>query len=316
MLPTSRDVHIDTLLTNIAIGYRDQRFIADEVFPIVPVTKQSGLIPVFDQSHWFRDEARIRAPGTKSEGGGFTVTNDNYFALRYSYRFEIPDEVRDNADAPWNLDANGTRFVMGKIAMRKEVQFANDFFTTGVWGDDETGGTDFTVWSDYGSSLPFVDLLAYQDEVEGRVGVEANTLVIGKPVWNQLKWHPDLIEVIKYTERGIVTEDLFKAATGFDRVLIGRALLTTDPEGTAESSVTYSRIFGKHALVTYVAPTPSLMDPSAGYTFTWARVPNSIAYMLRHRDDQAEIDIIEGNTYFDQKVTSARAGTFLSGVVA
>lgn len=316
MLPTSRDVHVDSLLTNIAIGYTNQAYIADQIFPVVQVNKQSDLIPVYDQSHWFRDEARLRAPATKSEGGGWSITKDNYYAHRYSYRVEIPDEVRDNADAPWNLDSDATNFAMDKIGMRKEVSWATDFFKTGVWADDEAGGADLTVWSDYSASLPFVDLLTYQDEVEQRIGREANTLVLGKSVWNQLKWHPDLIETIKYTQRGIATEELFLSATGFSRLLVGRAIYTADPEGTAEASVTYSRIWGPHALVMYVPDAPSLMNPAAGYTFTWNRVPNSLAYMLRHRDDQREVDIVEANTYYDQKVTAARAGTFLSNVVA
>lgn len=316
MLPTSRDVHIDGLLTNIAIAYSNQKYIADQIFPIVPVNKQSDLFPTYDQSHWFRDEARVRAPATKSEGGGWTVGTDNYFALRYSYRSEIPDEVRDNADAPFALESNATNFVMDKIAMRREVAWANDFFTTGVWGNDDAGSTDFTQWSDYSASLPFVDLLNYQDEIEARIGVEGNTIVMGKQVWNKLKWHPDMVDTIKYTERGIPSEELFKAATGFTNVLVGRAIMTTDPEGTAEASVTYTRIFGKHALVMYVPPSPSLMTPAAGYTFTWRRVPNSINYVVRHRDDEREVDIIEGNTYFDQKVTAARAGTFLQNAVA
>lgn len=316
MLPTSRDVHVDGLLTNIAIAYSNLAYIADQIFPIVPVNKQSDLFPVFDQSAWFRDEARIRAPATKSEGGGWSVGTDNYYCHRYSFRSEIPDEVRDNADSVFQLEANATNFVMDKIAMRREVAWAQDFFTTGVWANDEVGATDFDQWSDYGTSAPFVDLLNYQDEIEARIGREANTIVMGKQVWNALKWHPDMVDTIKYTERGIPTEELFRAATGFSKVLIGRAIMTQDPEGTAEGSVTYTRIFGKHALVMYVPDAPSLMTPAAGYTFTWRRVPNSINYVVRHRDNEREVDIIEGNTYFDQKVTAARAGTFLQNVVA
>lgn len=316
MLPTNRDVHVDAELTNIAINYAEPRWIADTVFPIVPVRKQSDLIPAFNQSVWFRDEARIRAPGTKSEGGGWTRTTDTYYTHRYSFRSEIPDEVRDNADDNWRLDETATRLVMRKIAMRKEVAWATDFFTTGVWGNDDAGAVDFMQWSDYSISTPFVDITKYQDEVEGRIGSEANAMVIGKRAWNNLRWHPDLIETIKYTQRGIGTEELFRSAAGVDKLFIGRALMTSDPEGTAEASVTYTRIFGNHALIMYVPDAPSLIEPAAGYTFTWNRVPNSIAYVVRHRDNEREVDIIEGNTYFDQKATVARAGTFLQNVVA
>jgi hypothetical protein len=315
-MPDQRDLHVDSLLTRISIGYSNPMYIADGVFPVLPVQKQSDLFPTYTMSDWFRDDAKIRAPRTRSEGGGYTVGNDNYFANRYSYRSEISDEERANADSVWNLEQDATEFAQDKIDMRRERALAAKIFTTGVWANDDVGGTDFTQWSDYAMSTPLVNATAYMDEVETRIGREANTLVIGKPVWNVLRWHPDLIDAVKFTQRGVLTEDLVRSLLGIDRMLIGRALVTTSPEGTAESSVTYSRIWGKSALWLYVPQRAGLRQPSAGYTFTWARVPNSLSYVVRYRDDERETDIIECNSYFDHKVTSSRAGTYLSSVVA
>lgn len=314
--PDSSDVHVDSLLTNISIAYANTMYIADSIFPIVPVRKQSDLIPEYDQSHWFRDLAQLRAPGTASRGGGYTVGNSSYFCPRYSFRDEIADETRDNADEPFRLDEEAAEFVTDKMQLRREVNFATANFTTGVWGNDDTGGTEFTQWDDYATSTPLTDFTNYIDEVEARIGREANTVVIGKQVWNKLRWHPDVVDTIKHVQRGVVTEEIFAAMAGVGRLLIGRGIYTTDPEGTAEASVAYSRIWGKHALFLYVPPAPSLRTPAAGYTFSWNRVPNSIQYIVRHRDDEREVDIIEGNTYFAQHVTADRAGTFLSSAVA
>lgn len=319
-MPTPRDVHVDAPLTNALIGYRNTRFIADEVFPIVGVQKRSDIVPSYDQSPWFRRpgvQAVLRGPGSRSKRGSFTVnTSDTYYCNRYSFGVELDDDTRDNADSVWRLEERSSQLAMDMVYLERELALASEIFTTSVWGDDETGGVDFTVFSNYSTSQPLVVLSGYQDEVEGRIALEANAMLMGKEVWQQLKWHPDILDSIKYTERGLVTEDIFKSLTGFSKLLIGRAIYTTSPEGTAEASVTYSRIWGKHALVFYVAPSPSLMDPSAGYTFTWERVPGSLQYMVRHRDDEAEKDIFEANSYFDHKVTVANAGTFLSGAVS
>lgn len=316
-LPTSRDVHVDTLLTNVSIAYRNKNYIADQMFPLLPVMKRSDIVPKFDQSHWFRDQARLRAPGTRSARGGFSIdSTDTYYAKRYSFGVEIDDDTRDNADSVWALDENATNLATDMIQLRREVSLAGSHFTTGVWGNDDTGGVDFTVWSNYSTSSPLVNLSDYQDEVEGRIALEANSVAMGKQVWQKLKWHPDLLDSIKYTERGVITEQLFASLTGFSKVLIGRALYTTTAEGTAESSVAYSRVWGKNVLIYFAPDSPSLMTPSAGYCFTWQRVPSSIQYMVRHRDDEAEKDIFECNSYFVHKTTAARAGTFLSGAVA
>lgn len=315
--PTPQDLHVNALLTMLSIGYTNSAYIADQVFPIVKVNKQSDIIPKYDQSHWFRDNAKVRAPGTKSEGGGYTVdTTATYFANRWSRRFEIPDELRRNADAPWDLDADATRFVTDKTMMRREVKFATDNFTTGVWGSDKTGGTDFTQWSNYGGSTPDVDIDVYKDSVEATTGVEPNKFVVGKQVHLQLKNHPALIDRIKYTQRAQLTTELIASLLELESYLVGRSIYTTTVEGTAEASVTYTRIWGKNGLLLYVPANPGLLTPAAGYTFSWQVVPNAIQYIKRMRNEEREIDIIEANSFFDQKVTLAKAGLFLSSAVA
>lgn len=314
---TPRDLHIDQLLTNVSLMYRNQTYIADQIFPTVPVVKQSNKLVKYDQSHWFRDDAKLRAPGTKSQGGGWTVdTSALYFCDRFSYRHEIYDEERDNADQPFNLDVEATEFVTDKMQIRREVALATDFFTTGVWGTDKAGATDFTKWSDYANSSPMQDIFGWKDLVEGQIGREPNKLVLGKQVWTQLKWHPDLIDLIKYTQKGQMSQELFAATVEFPSVLVGRAISTVSPEGTAEGSVAYTRVWGKNALMVYTPDRPSLMTPSAGYTFIWQRVPSAQQYIVRYRDMEREADIVEGNTYFDQKATGTTAGLFASAAVA
>ena len=182
--PAQDTLHIDSLLTNVSLKYKNQAYISDQLFPIVPVKKQSDIITKYNRSFWFRNEAVIRGPGTKSRRGGYTVdTSQHYFCNRFSYGKEVADETRDNADSVFNLDRDATEYTVDKLQMAREINFANTFFTTGVWsGGDPTGGTDFTKWDDYSNSSPLVDLTKYQDEVEGLIAVQANTMVMGKQV--------------------------------------------------------------------------------------------------------------------------------------
>ena len=315
--PTASDLHIDRQLTNISIAYENKSYIADQIFPLVKVMKQSDRIPLYNQSFWFRDDPRVRAPGQKSIRGGFEVDNSAiYFCDRFARGFEIPDEVRRNADLPYNLDRDGTRFVTDRMMMRREVAFATDHFKTGVWTTDKLGAADFTKWSDFGGSTPVTDIDTFKDAVEALSGQEPNYFTTGKQVWVVTKTHPTLIDRIKFTQRAQLTTELVASLFEFDKFLVGRSIQTTDPEGTAEASVTYTRIWGKNALMLYVPPAASLLTPAAGYTFVWQVVPNALQYIKRMRDEKREIDIIEANSWFDQKVTSARSGLFMSAVVA
>lgn len=319
-MPTSRDLHVDQLLTNVSIGYKNSLYIEPEVFPELGVQKRSDIVPKYDQSPWFRNLAAIRAPGTKSQGGGFSVDNtDTYFAHRYSFRFEVDDDTRDNADAPYDLDRDGAMFVSDKMMLLREILLSTGFFKTGVW-TDKTAGVDFTVWSNYAASTPLVDVTNFMDTMEGLIAYEPNRLVIGKQVWQSLRWHPDVLDLIKggatTGNPALATVEMVANMMGVERLLVGRAIYTTSPEGTAEASVTYTRVWGKNGLLLYVPPRASLMTPSAGYAIVWNRIANARNYVKRMRDEERETDIIEGNTYLVHKATAVKSGVFLSGAVA
>lgn len=316
-LPTVNDVHVDRLLTNVSVGYTNAKYIADQIFPMVPVQKQSDLYVSYDQSFWFRDEAALRAPGTLPKESGYGITTSNqYICVEYALAKRIPDEARANADAPINLDTEATEFLTDKIMLRRESQFVTDFFTTSVWGTDKTGGTDFTVWSNYAGSNPIVDVDDWKNTVRGKIGRNPNVMAVGAAVRLQLKNHPDLLDTIKYTQTGVVTDQLIANLFGLEKFLVGDSINTTAKEGTAESSVTYSDVWGKHALLVYVPSSPSLLTPSAGYTFVWQVIPQAFQYVMRHRDERPRADIITVGSYFDQKLTASNAGLFASGAVA
>jgi hypothetical protein len=78
--PTRSDVHANRPLTNISVGYmqRQDIYIANKVFPIVPVDKQSDLYWIYTKNDWFRDEAQRRAPATESVGSGYGVSTASY----------------------------------------------------------------------------------------------------------------------------------------------------------------------------------------------------------------------------------------------
>ena len=73
--PTSSQVWVDQLLTNVSVQYTNGEYIADRLFPMLPVLKQSGIVPVVNQSAFFRNDAKLRAPGTKSVGTGYSGDN-------------------------------------------------------------------------------------------------------------------------------------------------------------------------------------------------------------------------------------------------
>ncbi len=318
--PDASDVHVDALLTQISIAYRNAAYIADQLFALIPVDKQSDIVPKFEKSHWFRDEAMPWATGTDLHTGGWTVDNTvKYFCDGFDYGKDIPDGVRFNADGAYaDIDRTATEFVTDKLMMKRERAWVADFWKTGVWGTDVTGTTSFTKWSDYGGSDPFVDIKQTGRRTirRGIGGRNPNVLVLGDLTRDVLLDHPDIVDRIKYTSPGFADEALLARAFGVDRVLVGESVYTADEPGTAEASVTYTPNWDDDALLLYVTNAPALLAPSAGYTFYWRPLTGGGAqYIRRLRDDKVMKDTIHGLTFFDQKVLATEAGYFFSDAV-
>lgn len=309
--PTAQDVHEDALLTMILIAYmnEDSAYIADTIFPTVQVRKQSGHIAQYTKDDWFRDLATLRSPGTESKGGGFAVNKATYFSDNYATHVNVDDESRDNQDQPYDLDDAATQIVSDRLRIRREIAWATDFFKTGVWGTDATP-TD--TWDDYALSDPIGDIETGREGIHSITGKEPTDLTMGRQVWTKLKHHPDFIERIKYTQLAIVTTGLIASLLELKRILIGRAIQNTAAEGV---TAVFAYIFGKHALLTYTPGRPSLMLPSAGYTFVWNK-RGGIAFTRRIRDEKAMYDRIEGHTYFDQKTLGTDLGYLMDDAVA
>lgn len=318
-----RDFKADPVLTNALIGYRHPRMIADRLFPRIRTTERAGIIGKIRQSDMFRNNAALRAPGDKSRRGGFrTDITTTYFCNRYSWGEEIADDDRRaSLGSPFDLDLIKSKKASDTLALQREIALAAAYFTTSKWGADKVGGTDYSKWSDYGASSPLTDVSGWRDEIEGKIGMDGNVLTIGKQVWVALRWHPDLIDSIKHTQVGQVSEALAAQLMELEELLIGRAIYTTSSEDTAEASVSYTRVWGKHALVSYrsaTAAVPPIGEPTAGATVTWdaAGIPDALEFVKRMRDEEREVDIFEVNSFYAQVQTEARAAIFAQNAVA
>jgi len=322
--PTLSQVHIDAPLTNLSVAYmqKQENFIADKVFPIVPVDKKSNKFFVYRKNDWFRDEAQRRADGTESAGSGYNLDTDSYSADVWAFHKDVGDQTLANADAPLTPLREASEFVTHRLLLRRELQFVSDYFTTGVWGSDQTGVSSspstnqFLQWNDANSD-PINDIEAGKSGILSTTGFEANTLVLGYEVFRQLKNHPDMIDRFKYTQAGaLVTEALLAQVFGVERVLVAKTVKATNNEGATGA---YDFAFGKSALLAHVAPNPGLLTPSAGYTFAWTGVSEGLGSTLgvsQFRMEHLKATRVEGQVAFDNKVVGSDLGYFFTTAVA
>lgn len=313
--PTQNQVHVDAILTNISVAYmqKAENFIANKIFPIVPVEKQSDKFFKYTKNDWFRDEAQRRADATESAGGGYNLSTDSYNAEVWAFHKDVGDQTRANADAPINVDREAVEFITSRLLLKMETEFVSSYFTSGIWATDNTPSN---LWSDYTNSDPLNDVEDAKRAILATTGFEPNTLVLGYDVFKELKNHPDLVDRIKYTSSSVITTDMIARMFDVDRVVVSKAVKATNNEGATGA---YDFTAGKNALLCYSAPSPGLLQPSAGYIMSWTGVSGGLGQTIgssRFRMESVKADRIEAEMAFDMKVVASDLGYFFSAVVA
>lgn len=319
--PTPGDAHVNKPLTNISVAYiQTQGFVSDQVFPTVPVAMQSDLYYTFSRDDFWRDEAKTRAPGTESAGGGFGLSTSQYFTTVEAFHKDVSDQLRANADSVLQLDTAVTQYVTQKLMIRRERRWVSSFFTTGVWGTDITGvaaspSAGQTLQWDVAAATPRVDVDAGKVAITQQTGFTPNTLVICYPALLKLRSNADIRDQYKYTSADSIDEAMLANYFGVGKLVVTSAVYSTANEGATPAT---AFIGGKNALLCYSATAPSIMQPTAGYTFAWTGLIGGQGgiRIKRFRQENLESDRIEGQMAYDMKVVTPTMGYFFSGIVS
>jgi hypothetical protein len=312
--PTSTDVHVDAVLTNMSVAYMQEAyaFVANRAFPVVNVAKQTDKYFTYSQADFFRDQVQRRADGTESAGTGYSLSTASYSCDVFALHKDIGDQTRANSDNPLNPDMDATRFLSQQMLIRQEVQWAADAFTTSIW---DTDATPSPLW-DAASSTPIADIETAKNTVLTNTGYVPNTIIMSYKAFSALVDNSDIIDRIKYTSQDSVTEELLARVFGVDRVLVMASVYNTAQEGATAS---YSQVGDKDVLVCYTPSAPGLMVPSAGYTMNWSGVSAGLgtsSAISRYRMDERRADRVEIEAAFDFKIVSSALGYFLSNVTS
>jgi hypothetical protein len=302
--PTVYDSHINRPLATVSIAYRNAAYIAEEIFPIVPVEKKSDLYFTFPKQAWMRNRSGPRAPKTKAPRADFPLTTGSYVCVNDALAYEIPDELRANADMPLRVDVTGTKFVTDGLLLGLEKRVADLVTASTNWAAASTAGT---LWS-VDSSDPWGNIDTVVNAVVSSIGVQPNVAVMSWDVWRHLRQHPDFLDRVKYTRPGgrVEPEDL-RSWFGFEKVLIGTALIDSAQEG-ASASMSY--IWGNDFWAGYVTDAAAIEMPSAGYVFRWGN-----RMIERFRMQEEKTDVITAEWFTSEKITASDSGAIYANVV-
>jgi hypothetical protein len=323
--PSVQEGHYDQLLTNMSLAFVQEadNFVADKVFPPVPVAMSSSFYWQYPRGYFFRDEVGPRPMGGYSRSVGYKLNKGTYLCEEEALSALLDDRERSNATPPHDPERSKIRLITSQHMIHRDKRWAAAYFKAGVWTTDLTGvaaapgANQFLQWN-LSTSSPIKEIKTRKRAVGQLTGYEPNVLVLGSDVEIALENHPDIIDRIKYTQRGVLTRELLAALFDVDRVLVPLGVQNTADEGQADA---FSFILNtKAALLVYAAPEPEMDAPSGGYTFAWSGLlgPNAFQTLMaawRGRDERAHSDWFEVRTAYDFQIVAADLGVFFAAAV-
>jgi hypothetical protein len=316
--PDTRSLLVAGPLQNVSIAYRNRNYIADRVFPIIDTADAKAKIARYLKGAWFRDEAAIRGPGARAARGGYPIDWITASTTEYAFAKEVTDEDRRFLKAtnapPLKPDQDAIEFCADRIDLKKERLVASMIIAgtwSGVAGEDAEGG-----WAAASGSNTFItDVETRIETIRSNTGIRPNVLVLSANTLAAVKQVSDVLDRIKYVERGIVSAPLIAALFELDEVLIGDAIYSSAKETKAGTDFTAVNIWEKNAtkgsaFLCYRPSSPGLKTPMAGCQVRLMYENNQARRVTSWREDAEHQDVYEVAEESDIVQTGADCGFF------
>lgn len=324
------NTHYDQYLTNISVSYtKPNEYIAEQVIPVVEVQKQSDKYMVFDyQDERIQDDDIRRAPGTVASEMRTGWSDDAYFCDGYAKRYAIYDEEIANADEDriFSLKEMAARQVKGKLLLAKEIgaaaklcnpnNFHTDFkHTIGAVGDTP----DIVKWSDYENSNPIQDIFKIREKAERLGAPDFNALILSKPVYNILKFHPKLKTTLAgFITPEMVSDEAIRQLFDVDHLIIANARKATKAQRRVGEGGMTNYIWGNNAILMHLPSAPGKDIPAAAYTFQWTNPQANVVGNQKTRsyyNEESKTLWVESEEWYAHKIVSSLGAVVLADIV-
>lgn len=302
---------VDPILSALARGYIFPELACEKLFPIVRIDKEAGKLPQFGKEAFriYQTERALRAKSNR-------INPEDYGSIdvvltEHDLEYPIDYRERQESENVLPLERWATNVVTKALRIRCEKKCADLAQNPANYAAGNklalVGGDKF---SDKVNSDPLGVLDDGKDAVRQKIGVEPNTIVIGYQVWKKLKRHPQLVDLIKFSQKGVVSSSIFAEAVEIENVVIGRSAYDSEVAGAGLTDV-----WGNSIVMAYVPANGSgeertEYEPSYGYTFGKKNQPVVDTYV-----EGGKVQIIRNTDIFEPYIVGAEGGYLIYDVV-
>ena len=298
-------------LSNLSVKFANDRngYIFNK-FPTVNVAHETDTYYAYGREA-FQIPETIRANGAEANQSEYTLSTATYALDRHSLKDIVTDRERDNANKGINPDVDTMELLTDQIMNSCEFRAASTIFTTATSFDNTASLTSTLYWSLLTTTTDVIgDVETATSVIMKAAGKKANTLIMGEQTYRYAKNQPNIIERIKYSERGIITPEILSAVLDVQNILVGSNVYDAGVEGSATPSTTY--IWNAKFAAMYLEPSAKLKSPSALYNFHMG-INGEYPYAVKkYRNEPKEGDEIEVNSFHKTILTGKSAGYLMT----
>lgn len=309
--PTISQGRVDVPLTNVLQAYSNPDYLAPLILPAVPVVDESGLIGALENNH-LRVYSSKRALYDEGEHRmEFKYTKDDTYQIDfYDREVYLPDRLKNNTRSPFDARRDAGFSVMQALMLERENGLATALHSTAVITQNTTlSGT--SQFSDFANSNPDTVIETGRTAIHDATGREANSMVIGRQVFNTLKRHPFFLEMVKGISvlDGAKLIQLMKDFFELENVYVAKGIKVTTNEGQSE---TKAKVWQNDVVLFYKPARASLYEPSFGYQLVLSG-GNLRTDIRRHPLDLG--DIVRVFNAYQDKILDTNAGYLIKDAV-
>ena len=299
------DLRINAYLSEVARGYGNNSFIAENLFPIIDSEKEKIDIFQFNKEAFqlYDTERAIRANSNVISPKGFS----KHTATLAEHDLAYPIDYREEDEAEKvKLQLHATNVVTEGLKLKLEKQCADLAQDPKNYATENKIALSGTSQFTNNASDPLKVVNAGKDAVCGKIGKDPNTLVMGQEVWQALKQNTSLKNLIASSSNKIITLDLLKEFFEIENIVVGRSIY-------ADANNNFARVWGNNIILAYVPKLTSRTeyDPSFGYT-----VRKKDALQIdEYQKEGNKVKYIRATDIYTPFLVGAEAGYLISNAV-
>lgn len=302
-MPLKSQLHVNQLLSNVSVQYKNEEYIWDKVFPQIPVMKDTDLYRVYDRA-WKVPETK-RAPKGVAREFGFEFSTSSYALEQHALKDYVGVDEEENNDMG-SLQVDTTENLTDAIYRRIELSVAS-LFTTTNWSLNVSlaAANAFSANTTVSDPVPIFDTAA--TTVINNSGKTPNFGILPRDGFIAIKNHVSVLDRVKYTSSE-VSKSMIQALLGLPELLVPVSVQDTAAEGLAAS---VSPFFADFAFLGWKpAGGGGIKTPSCGYTFIRAQ-PRVRSWV----DNERNATAIEVEVKYQPKVIASLTGYLINNTV-